>query len=468
MNVSRSATKLFLSNVGTAILLFGGTAYFARVLGGEQFAPFILFQGLLGLLSIPADLGVRGGAEKRISEGRDAPEILGTAVILKLVLVIFIGVIVFLFRLPINKYIGADISIILVLTLIVREFGLLNIAVIRGELQVGRTATVSFIRYAGWVLFGVILVRAGYGVQGPVYGLFAGNVIMLIWSVYRKKTNLGYPSVGGVVSLLSYARYNVISQIGGYTYNWIDVVILGLFVPSNHVTAYEVAWRVSMLIMTFTAAIADTIFPQVSAWDAQDVQREIKQLIPHMVATTTFVSIPATFGVVLYAEAVLKFVFAPEFTIASLVLIILMMEKILQSIHIVVGKALQAIGGVASAAVATIISLVVNIVLNLVLIPQFGLNGAGIATTISFGLNALLHVYYFNQFVTLHLPWRRLSLSVIASIIMTGCLLIINQFMVVNNLVTLVGSIVIGILVYTMIMMCSESVRATLNYIISV
>ena len=41
--------------------------------------------------------------------------------------------------------------------------------------------------------------------------------------------------------------------------------------------------------------------------------------------------------------------------------------------------------------------MVSNVTLNIVLIPLYGINGAGLATTLSYSLAAILAIYLFNK-----------------------------------------------------------------------
>lgn len=464
MKIGRSATKLFLANVGKALILFVGTIYFSRVLGGDGFAPAILFEALLGLLSIPADMGLRGAVEKRISEGSDAGAVLTTSLLLKLVPLIAIGLCVLSFRPQVNAYLGASLAPLVAITLVVQEATLVCTAAVRGELRVGASAPIQFTKYAGWLTIGAVLVSLGYGVFAPVYGLLGGNIVALLLAVITLRTAPGPPSTGAARSLVSYARFNVISDIGGYAYNWIDVIVLGFFVLPAQVTAYEIAWRISMVVMTFSGALSDTIFPQISAWDADGVRQRVEELLPHALALSLFGAIPVFFGTVLYAEELLSILFAPEYTIAALALVILMGEKALQSVHAVLGRTLLAIDRPDLAATATLISIVLNVVLNVVLIQLYGIAGAAAATGLSFLVNTAAHGYFVSDFVSISLPRTQILHSVLSSAVMVACLLVVRQAFAVSSLPSLLGQVFIGFVVYVLAMMGSREVKGTLRY----
>jgi O-antigen/teichoic acid export membrane protein len=61
---------------------------------------------------------------------------------------------------------------------------------------------------------------------------------------------------------------------------------------------------------------------------------------------------------------------------------------------------------------------VVNILLNIVLVPRVGIVGAAIATLVSYALSALLYAVAGRNLLTVKLPWRTLLRAGAASAVM--------------------------------------------------
>lgn len=460
MNLAQSSIKLFLANVVGAGLQFLGITFFARELGASQIGVFFLFQALLGMLAIPADFGLRGAVEKRISEGEAPGKFLSSVIVLKVAPIFTIVLGILLLRPWINNYIGADVAVYLALALLLQEAAQLAVFVLKGELRVGETAVLKIAQQATWVGGGAIFVGYGFKAEAMIYSLLAGLGVMLIWGWYKSSVSLRRPSVTHARSLLDYGRYNVISSIGGYFYSWMDVAIIGLFLMQAHVGAYEVAWRVSAITILLSSAIATSMFPQISAWNSTDATTRIENAIPHLLIPSLLFVIPAFFGTVLYSREILGLVFGNEYTIAWLVLIILMLEKVTQSVHVVLGRMLQAIDRPDLAAKATIVGVSLNLLLNIPLVWKFGIVGAAVATTFaSFVGGVLLHTYYLNHILTIRIPYREITECIIASIGMFLTLLLFSQFFIVNTLIALLISISTGVVLYTIFIMLSPSLR---------
>ncbi|WP_136592344.1 flippase [Salinigranum halophilum] len=452
MNLARSSLKLFAANVTSAGVQFLGITLFARELGASQMGVFFLFQALLGMLAVPADFGIRGAVEKRISEGEARGVFLSSALALKSApLVVIVGGILLLGPF-INDYVGAEVAVLLAGAIILQELAQLSVVVLKGELRVGETAVLRVAQQVTWVGGGLLLIRYGLRAEAMIYSLLAGLGVMMAWGWYKSSVSLGRPSVERARSLFDYSKYNVVSSVGGYFYSWMDVAIIGLFLTQADVGAYEVAWRVAAVTILFSRAISATMFPQISAWDSSGVQENIERVLPKLITPSLLLVIPAFFGTLLYSNEILGFVFGGEYTIAAIPLMILMLDKITEAVQVVFGRALQAVNRPDLAARATTVGVLLNLVLNFLLIRQFGLIGAAVATTVaSLVGGVVLHGYYLSQIIELRVPYNEIASSVVAAVAMLVVLLLLNQeILAVNRLSDLMISITSGAIVYAL------------------
>jgi O-antigen/teichoic acid export membrane protein len=449
MNIARSSIRVFAARAASSLIVFLGITYFARELGASQMGVFFLFQALLGMIAIPADFGINSGVTKRLSEGESPRSIISTAILLKgLLLLPFIAGIV-LFRGPINEYLGANLALLLVLALVLQESAKLTIQVLKGELRVGATAGPLFSRKLVYVGVGAILVFMDAGVRGIIYGLFAGFVVMLAWGAWKSSTAPGSPSIKHARSLFDYSKYAFVSSIGGYFYSWMDVAIIGFFLTQADVGVYEIAWRVTAVVMLFSGSIATTIFPQVSQWNADNATERIESLLSDAIAPALFVAIPAFFGTVIFSKEILGLVFGAEYAAGWFVLIILMGEKVIQSVHLILGRSLQGIDQPDLAAKAGVISMVLNLLLNVILTFEYGIIGAAVATALSFIVNSILHASYLSRFVSIRVPYGQIGGCVTASFGMVVVLYIVESVIAIDSLPVLLLIVGFGVAVYT-------------------
>ncbi|ELY63471.1 flippase [Natrinema versiforme] len=464
MNIGRSSLKLFAAQFGSSILQFLGIAYFARVLGPSPLGVFFLFQALLGMLAIPANFGLSGAVEKRISEGKSQGAYLSSAIVLKITPLILIVVTILLFQSLINNYLGDDLAILLAVAIILQEASQLSIAVLKGELRVGETAILQVTRQIAWVGVGTAFVSLGFGSVALIYGLLTGLCLVLVWGWYKVSIIPDKPSREHAHSLIEYSKYNAVSSIGGYFYNWMDVAIIGLFLTQAHVGAYEIAWRVTSIVILLSRSIATTIFPQISKWDSKDAQDRIEDLLPQVLTPSLILVIPAFFGTVVLSEEILGLLFGSEYTIASLALIILMFDQVTEAGQVVLGRSLQAVNRPDLAARATVAGVVINLGLNLALVKPFGITGAAVATMIASLISGLLlHGFYLSQIVPIKIPSLELASCAIAAVGMTILIQTVIVIVGVGSIAKLLIMVALGAVIYTILLFSSPRMRTKMK-----
>lgn len=448
MDLDRSAFRLFVARSSRAVLLFGGTIFFARHLTPEELGAFFLFQALQGFLMIPADFGVRGALEKRLSEGSDPESMLGSALAFKIAMLLIVSTVIVGARGHINDYLGADLALQLAAVVVLWDLGRFFVQAIRGELRVGATAPIEFGRRLIWVGVGVVLVRYGFGVEGIVIGLICSGLITLVWAFWQCETSIGSVSVENVRSILAFSKYQFVASIGGRIYQWMDVAIIGVLLTQRYVGAYEVAWQVTLLVLLLSKSISLSIFPQISQWEAEAATARIEAAISTAVGFALYVSIPALVGGAIYAPEILTFIFGPDYAIAATVLVVLLVEKLFQSFHTIVDSSVRALNRPDLAARATVLTVGINLILSPLLIVSMGFVGAAVATTVSWVVNTALQTRYLSRFVTLDLPYRLVGWYAVASIAMGGVLIGVKAVVPVTGLPILAAQIGVGVAIY--------------------
>jgi O-antigen/teichoic acid export membrane protein len=370
-----------------------------------------------------------------------------------------VSILIILFQNNINEYLEVELAGWLVIGLFLLSLKELMIKVLRGEMRVGETASLQFIDKFLWAAIGIILVLNGYGTEGLVYGLLTGHAFVFLIGMYKRSTNFGLPSWEKAQSLYNYAKYNVISSTGSYVYNWMDVAMLGFFVSPSLISAYEVAWRVSSLLLMFSRSIATSLFPQISSWEIDGKYDEIESILPKTLFFTLLFVIPGFFGISILSKQILTIIFTPEYAVAWVALIILSAERLFHSIHMILGRTLNGINRPNLAARATVASLLINLVLNAVLISQFGIIGAALATSISFIVNAYLHAKYLSNYIDISVDRDNMSWLLFSSVLMSFVVLVIAVFISVDTLTILLLYVLIGAITFSLVMLVKKSVR---------
>ncbi|WP_276302483.1 oligosaccharide flippase family protein [Halorussus lipolyticus] len=459
MNLTGTSVKLFVARTSNALLGFLAIIYFARELSPAVMGTFFLFEATNATLAIVADFGLSGAVEKRISEGDDPGQMVGAALALKASFFVVIASLLAVFSGPINDYLGAELVVLLVIAILAQDLASLSVHTLRGELRVGQTAILNFGQGMAYAVVGVALVRSGFGIYGLVYGLIAGYAVKLLGGVVRCSTTIAIPQKRHFRSLLDYGKYNVVWAIGGHTYHWFDVLILGLFVSHRFVGAYEIAWRITVFTLMFSKAIATTVFPQVSEWVSTGERENVKALVSRALTYSLLPVVPAFFGGVLLAKPIMGLTFGKNYEFAWLVLVVLLAGKLFRAVDVVFDRLLLGFDRPDLGARVVLVTVTVNIVSNVVLIQAIGFVGAAIATAGSAAINAVLLGRYLVQLTEVDVPYPAIGRYVLASLGMTGVLWSLRTQFKIDTFPKLAGTVALGAVLYAGLLLTFDPFR---------
>jgi len=163
-----------------------------------------------------------------------------------------------------------------------------------------------------------------------------------------------------------------------------DIVLLGFFVEADEVGMYRVAVQAAILVAFGLQTVNLVAAPHVTRMYHQGNYAQLQRLVTACARGSLAVALPATLVFVLLGEWLLRWVVGVEYIGAATALAILSFGQIANASMGLVGLLLNMTGheGIVARTVALAAS--GNIVANLVLIPLLGMNGAAVATAVTF------------------------------------------------------------------------------------
>jgi len=173
------------------------------------------------------------------------------------------------------------------------------------------------------------------------------------------------------------------ATLGTILYMRIGQVMLGDILTDREVGEYSVAIRLAEAWYFLPVAITASVFPSILAakrTDAVQYARRMKILYGALSAIALAVAIPTSF----FAQAIVTVLFGAQYAAGGPVLAIYVWASLPVFLGIASSQYLIAENRTGVALFRTITGSVVNIVLNLALIPQFGTTGAAVAALIAY------------------------------------------------------------------------------------
>jgi len=462
MDLRKASLSAFGSTILRNAVSFVAIAFFSNNLGVAALGSFFLFQTLLLVISIPVDFGIRTGIEKRVSEGKHPGRTLATGLSVKTVLLFIFLIGIFLFRGYINQYIGAEVTPLLGIALILNEVGQIGRHTLRGEHRVSLSSVFQPLRTLIWAIGGGILSLIGFSQMALFWSYVAGLGTLSLLGVLLIDTKLGRPSLSEAKALIGYSKFAVIGSIGGMIYNWTDVLLIGVFLSQTAVGAYEIAWRVATVSLVLTNAVRISMFPQANTWGADGEIDKIEALVERAYVPGFYLVIPLAIGGSIVGGDLLSIFFNVEHLYIQIVLIILLIEKLQRAIVLPLIAPMHAIGNVKYAAYTTLLGAGTNVIANLILIPGFGIVGAALGTTIGATVNTASHTWILSKDFDIRVPIGEMAWLVISGLIMAAGVFVAKLYLDPLSFVDLFSIILGGGILYGLTSIKLDTIREEL------
>lgn len=162
-----------------------------------------------------------------------------------------------------------------------------------------------------------------------------------------------------------------------------DIIMLGLFRSAEEVGVYKVVVTGATLVVFGLQAITMVISPHFARLHAQGDRERLQRLVTLSTRAILLFSLPVVLMLVFFGDAVLARVFGEEYISGQMPLAILAVGQLVNAAMGSVGILLMMTGYERDTARGVITAAIVNVILNLILVPPFGITGAAIASAIT-------------------------------------------------------------------------------------
>ncbi|NQU31892.1 MAG: flippase, partial [Bacteroidetes bacterium] len=183
--------------------------------------------------------------------------------------------------------------------------------------------------------------------------------------------------------LLKFSIPLLFMTILGTLMHWTDILMIGYFMDEKSVGLYMPAVRTAGLIRSVMLAFMSIFSPMISELNAKSDYKGMVNMYNLVVRWILSLAIPISIIFILYSTKVML-LFGGQFKAGADALVILTCAALIQSLLGSGGSVLTMTGHTKINLVNSILITTLNIVLNFVLIPKYGIYGAAYATLISF------------------------------------------------------------------------------------
>ena len=407
MSTGRRIARNSLLQLGGRALTMGialGTlSILSRYLGPTRFGQYQLVIAFLTLVNI-SDLGVTTIAARHLSTtNRDPDELMGNVLTIRTILALVSSVLAIGASFALNypyeiKFAIAIASLSFPLTIFTGSYNATFMANLRMEYAALGNIVQSLVSL---IAMGIIVFTEGGLIRLVIaydVGIFANSLVCLYfarkfvrphfrWDFHYSKQVVREALPLGIAVLVITA------------YGRIDIVMLKAFTDTESVGYYGFAYRVVDLAFPLSFFFVGSVFPLLSNYHHDGNHDAFKQLYQRSHDVLSLLGMTIVTAIILFTAPLVHILGGHEYDPAIRSMQVLSMAVALIWISNLVDHGLIAIGKQGALIWIACIGLVVNISVNLVLIPMYGKEGAAAATVITEAAVLLPALFMLSRYI---------------------------------------------------------------------
>lgn len=291
------------------------------------------------------------------------------------------------------------------------SISLFNAEALRGLKKIFHFASMRYIAIYLFAIPLLFLPVTRLSAEGmPIFAYSAACACAAVLSLaltWRKFSGFHINFRVGLPAMLSISIPMLLSNSMGMIVTWTDVLMLGRFVSEDQIGVYSIAMKLAFLTSITLNATNSISMPKFAELHATGRRHELGTVMRRTTKLLFFSTIPIL-GILILAGRPILGSFGTEFEQGYVVLVVLVVGQVVSTISGPVGNLLQMSGYERPFLIILSIFALVNIVLNLALIPRLGILGAALASGITLSVkNVVCVIFIYRQlgFVSIYLPW---------------------------------------------------------------
>jgi len=425
-HIARSIVFSLLGFAWSVILALAVTPYIVQGLGKAAYGVWALVGNVVGYMAIFNSLQTAGTkylAEYIAINDRDSiRKLKGTSLIFNLLVGALGGCGIFLFaeplvidvfKVPIQLHAESVVAFRLAgLGFCLGTVGWWGGAILVGVQRFDWVMGISIATNTVSTLGSLLSVRMGWGVIGVIAANVTGAVLSIIlywWSVQSLLPDKNWVfAIDGAMfrRILSYGFFSTLHVVFGVMMSQLDRTLLGIWIGVAAVTTYSIPLSIATRIHQLCAKALEVVFPLSSGLETQSRTEQIRRLFLRAQNLNVVLVVMLSVPLMILAPEILRFWISGNFAVeAALVFRLLVIAYALLALNVVMAGMVAGFGHPEVNTAFVVLLGLSNLLGYFLLIPSYGVNGAGMASAFGSLVSVPVFLWYVNhRFLKVPLP----------------------------------------------------------------
>lgn len=298
----------------------------------------------------------------------------------------------------------------------------------------------------------------GFNIYTAALGLLIANLVTFFIMALFIISNIGFkiPKFKNMREYLSFGLPTIPGNLSSWIVDSSDRYVIGIFLGTAFVGYYSPGYTLGNIIMMLLAPFS-LLLPSVlpKYYDNGEIEK-VKTFLKYSLKYFLLIAIPSAFGLSMLSKPILMILTTQEIALNGyLITPFVALSAILFGVYAIISNiiVLEKKTGITGA--IWIVAAVLNLGLNILFVPYFGILGAAAITLIAYGTAFILTLLYSVKFFDFDFDLVFIIKSVVASILMSTIIILINPYGILNVLIT----VIICTIVYTSLLLILKGIK---------
>lgn len=279
----------------------------------------------------------------------------------------------------------------------------------------------------------------GYGIVGATLAILITDIVIfaIIPIFIILKIGIKIPRFENVMEYLRFGIPTLPSNLSGWVVDSSDRYVIGIFLGTAFVGYYSPGYTLGNALSMFIAPFAFILPAILSKYYDENNTSVLDKIYKYSLKYYLLIAIPSMFGLALMSKAILNILSTTEIAEHGyLITPIVALSALIVGIYVIFVQIIILEKKTPITGAIWIIAAIVNLGLNVILVPNIGIIGAAITTLIANIIAFALTIYYSRKYYQIHVDFSYIIKSLLSSGVISVIIIFVNPTGITDLLIT--------------------------------
>jgi O-antigen/teichoic acid export membrane protein len=311
--------------------------------------------------------------------------------------------------------------------------------------------------YLGVFLISYFAIN-GFGIFYAALGILIANIFSFFIMIIFIISNIGFkiPKFKNMREYLSFGLPTIPANLSSWIVDSSDRYVIGILLGSAFVGYYSPGYTLGNLLVMILAPFSILLPSVLPRYYEENNTEKVRIYLKYSIKYFLLISIPAAFGLSILSKPILLILTTPAIALNGyLVTPFVATSAVLFGFYAIAGNILILEKRTKIMGSIWLIAAVLNLSLNIIFVPYFGILGAAAITLIAYLAAFILTILYSSKFFKFDFDLNFIVKSLIASLVMSGIIVYLNPYGILNVII----AVVIGAVIYIVLLLIFKGIQ---------